>query len=748
MRIADHAHYELAPAGQQPLHEHTVEASAPSFLEQIVALAHLIVVAHIEQHQPDVGLVQDLARGAFQRDRIAHLAGYDDGLFGRARHTSRGDRDVVGGKQFLGLGFVEGNVAPAESLHDELPGAGRSLGRHADPPLYRVTALPATIAQGMSPPADSCSRNAWIGYRKDDGNAPQPKWYQDTKPARRGRAKKTEQWTRMALDAYRKKRHFAKTPEPSGAQGPADVGGASEEATGKGGLLYVIQKHAARRLHYDFRLELDGVLLSWAVPKGPSLDPHDRHLAARVEDHPLEYGGFEGTIPKGEYGGGTVELWDRGTWEPEGDAHEALKKGDLKFTLHGEKLQGSWVLVRMKPRPGEEGKENWLLIKHRDDYAVDGDGQAILRDQPQSVASGQTLEEITAEAGSSVWHGPLDPSRVPGARSVATMPRFVQPQLATLVKQPPEGDQWLHEIKFDGYRVLSRIEHGSVKMYSRNDNDWTSHYRVLVDDLAKLPVEGAMLDGEVVVQLPDGTTSFQELQNVLRSGEAVESRRPSAIEAAGGESDDSGAAGGETAGQLLYYVFDLLYLNGYELLDAGIEERKELLKRLLARRPEDGRIRYSDHISGSGPAYVEQACRIGLEGLVSKRAGAQYQPGARGGDWLKTKCWHEQEFVVGGFTDPAGTRVGFGALLLGVYENGRLQYVGKVGTGFNEKLLRSLADQLRRLEIADPSLRRTTDKHAQGRSLGRATPGRGGGLRSVDSGRPHPPPQFQGPARR
>ena len=504
----------------------------------------------------------------------------------------------------------------------------------------------------------------------------------------------------MALEAYRKKRHFNKTPEPGGEQPSAGKKQplASGAATGGGsrqsGLLYVIQKHAARRLHYDLRLELGGVLLSWAVPKGPSLDPHDRRLAARVEDHPLEYGSFEGIIPKGEYGAGTVELWDRGTWEPEGDAEDGLKRGDLKFTLHGEKLKGSWGLVRMKPRSGQEDKEDWLLIKHGDDDAVEGDGESLLRDQPRSVASGRTLEEITAEASASVWHGDLpaseqtearageefliDPSRLPGARQVAKMPPSVQPELASLVKRPPEGEQWLHEVKFDGYRALARIESGTVKMYSRNQKDLTGNYRVLVDELAKLPVDSVMLDGEVVVQLPDGTTNFQELQNVSKSD------------------------GSKGAGQLLYYVFDLLYLNGYELLAAGIEERKELLKRLLARSGRGSRIVYSEHISGEGRILFEQACRLGLEGVVSKRAGTRYRPGVRGGEWLKSKCSHEQEFVIGGFTDPAGTRTGFGALLLGTHESEGLRYVGKVGTGFSEKLLGELGERLRRLEIDAP----------------------------------------------
>ena len=504
----------------------------------------------------------------------------------------------------------------------------------------------------------------------------------------------------MALETYRKKRDFEKTPEPpggrqwTGGQEPSPSKSAPASAAKKGGLLYVVQKHAASRLHYDFRLELDGVLLSWAVPKGPSLDPHDRHLAARVEDHPLEYGGFEGIIPKGEYGAGTVELWDRGTWEPEGDPREGLVKGDLKFTLHGEKLKGGWVLARMKPRADEEDKEVWLLIKHRDEYSVDGGGEAVLREQPGSVASGRTLEEITAAAGTSVWHGDqpasrqtdarpgedflFDPSQLTNARQTSTMPRFVPPELATLAKGAPEGGEWLHEVKFDGYRALARIENSSVEMYSRSGKDWTGKYRVLADRLAKLPVEAAMLDGEVVVQLPDGRTSFQELQNALS------------------------AAHGDEAAQLLYYVFDLLHLNGWDLLDSPIEERKALLKRLLNSGGGLGRVLFSDHISGDGDSFLSEACQLGLEGIVSKRVGSPYRPGARSGEWLKAKCSREQEFVIGGFTDPAGSRTGFGALLLGTYEEGKLRYVGRVGTGFSERLLRQLGDRLRSIEIETP----------------------------------------------
>jgi bifunctional non-homologous end joining protein LigD len=276
----------------------------------------------------------------------------------------------------------------------------------------------------------------------------------------------------------------------------------------------------------------------------------------------------------------------------------------------------------------------------------------------------------------------LDASALSGARRVTELPRFVQPELATLVKQAPQGDDWLHEVKFDGYRALARIERGRVEMRSRNDKDWTGPYRVLVDDLAKLPVENAMLDGEVVVQLSDGTTSFEELRRVLSSNDVEDERH--------------GAAGS----RLAYYVFDLLYLNGFDLLDTPIEERRRLLARLLASG--GGRIHYSEHIPGDGPTVLAKACRMGLEGVVSKRATTRYRPGARGADWVKSKCRHEQEFVVGGYTDPGGTRVGFGALLLGVRSSGGLRYVSRVGTGFDDKLLRSLGERISALEVDSP----------------------------------------------
>lgn len=446
------------------------------------------------------------------------------------------------------------------------------------------------------------------------------------------------------------------------------------------------------------------MLLSWAVPKGPSLDPHDRHLAVRVEDHPVEYGSFEGTIPKGEYGGGTVELWDRGWWEPEVDPHEGLRKGDLKFTLHGEKLQGSWVLARMKRRSEEEGKDDWLLIKHRDEFAVDGDGQTLLKERAESVASGRTVEQIAEAGEASVWHSDepvaaqtgvrpgeefaLDPSKLPGAKKAAKMPRFVQPQLATLVKTAPRGDEWLHEIKFDGYRALSRIERGRVEMYSRNDKDWTGNFRTIADELATLPVRSAMIDGEVVVQLETGRTDFQTLQNDLGSGRKD---------------------------RLLYYVFDLLYLDGYDLTAVPIEERKAALRRVVGPLAGNARVRFAEDVGGQGPTFYDQACKYGLEGIVSKRAGSPHRPGVRGNEWLKTKCLQRQEFVIVGWTPPSGTRTGFGALLLGLHEKGgKLRYVGKVGTGFNDKFLREFGARLKAIELDRPSVDSGADRAPKG----------------------------------
>jgi bifunctional non-homologous end joining protein LigD len=496
----------------------------------------------------------------------------------------------------------------------------------------------------------------------------------------------------MGLREYRRKRDFKQTPEPPGKVGAKRRGG---ERT------FVIQKHAASRLHYDFRLELDGVLKSWAVPKGPSLDPADKRLAMHVEDHPLEYGSFEGIIPKGEYGGGTVLLWDRGTWEPVGDPHKAYHAGNLKFTLNGEKLRGGWALVKIgRGRRGRDDERSWLLIKERDRFARPGQSRSIVETHPNSVSTGQTLEEI-AKAGDRVWHSnresgsrpaavarkPLVPARsastprkraatggsaaqVPGARRAA-LPKFVQPQLATLVSQAPAGEAWLHEMKYDGYRILARLHHGRVRLLSRNGRDWTNNFPTVAEAAKHLPAKQAMLDGEVAVLLPDGTSSFQALQNFL-----------------------SGA--GE--GQLAYMVFDLLHLDGWDLTGARLEDRKDALRQLLESAGAKAEpVRYSDHVIGGGPDFFTEACRLGLEGTISKRRDSLYR-GTRGSDWLKIKCLKQQEVVIGGYTEPEGSRIGIGALLTGVYENGQLVYTGKVGTGFNDRTLRDLKKRLTPLE--------------------------------------------------
>jgi bifunctional non-homologous end joining protein LigD len=482
----------------------------------------------------------------------------------------------------------------------------------------------------------------------------------------------------MALDVYRKKRNFQITPEPEGKV----VRRKSKE------LSFVIQKHRASHMHYDFRLELNGVLLSWAVPKGPSLDPAHKRLAMQTEDHPIEYGGFEGTIPAKQYGAGTVLLWDRGTWSPRGDADADYRKGRLKFELHGEKLHGGWTLVRSYGSKYGSDKASWLLIKEKDEFARPGE-PLVVDELPDSVATGRSLEEIAADPDR-VWHSNksvaenvksgavrkkkpnLSLESVKGAAK-RSMPDFVAPELATLMKTPPEGSGWVHEMKLDGYRMLCKVENGTAQMVSRNAKEWTGTFESVKRCAARLPVDTAWLDGEVVVLEKDGRTSFQALQNALT---------------------------GDHAAKLRYFVFDLIYLNGHDLRQVPLIERKRLLKIVLAGAPDA--LRFSEHIEASGQAFYKQACDLKLEGMISKRAESPYQSG-RCRDWLKVKCSRRQELVVGGYTDPEGSRVGFGALLLGVYEpDGKLRYSGKVGTGFNDKTLRELYQKLHALETKEP----------------------------------------------
>lgn len=465
------------------------------------------------------------------------------------------------------------------------------------------------------------------------------------------------------LDEYKRKRDFSRTPEPPGG------------LKRKAGGIFVVHKHSARALHYDLRLELDGVLKSWAVPKGPCLDPEARRLAVHVEDHPLEYAGFEGTIPKGEYGSGTVMIWDQGFWVPEGDPSEGLSKGALKFSLEGKKLKGRWALVRMKAGRGmEDGKENWLLVKEKDE-------EAKKKEPPweeTSAATGRTMQEIAREetrenrTPEKKTGGALpELSGLQGSQPGQT-PSLLTPQLATSVAKPPAGPGWLHEIKYDGYRILARIKDGEVRLYTRNGNDWTGRFPSIASGLSSLRINDAWLDGEVVFLRQDGTTSFEGLQGALGAGRETE---------------------------LVYYTFDILYFNGYSLLNVPLFERKKILNWTLkaSAQPHDPRLRYSDHVEASGPEVLRSACELGLEGIVSKRKDSVYIP-ARSKEWLKCKCHLRQEFVIGGYTEPHGARTGFGALLLGVYDRqARLAYSGRVGTGFNEKSFKEIWDKLKGL---------------------------------------------------
>lgn len=485
----------------------------------------------------------------------------------------------------------------------------------------------------------------------------------------------------MSLRTYKKKRNFKKTREP-----------AARVKKGRAGFGYVIQKHAATRLHYDFRLELDGALKSWAVPKGPSYDPGERRLAVHVEDHPLDYATFEGTIPKGQYGGGTVMVWDRGTWEPiDDDPAAAYANGKLKFLLHGKKLVGGWTLVRMKGRD-DDSKDNWLLIKERDDSA--DPGRDITEDAPDSAVTERSLEEI-ADAKAKVWKSnrkqdavrarrvaapkntkrlpakavKIDAAGIPDAAKRA-QPVSIKPQLCTLVKEVPEGDAWLHESKFDGYRVVAFVKKGKTRLMSRNGKDWTRRFPAIEGACAALGHD-CVLDGEAVVLREDGTSDFQALQNLLRA---------------------------ERTPNVAYIVFDLLHLDGYDLTDAPLTDRKAALRTLLRALPKNSPIQYSDHIEGQGPAVFQNACRLAMEGVISKRADSPYLQ-KRSAHWLKIKCIKSQEFVIGGYSPPSGARSEFGALFLGYHDEvGGLVFAGKVGTGFTEDSLRTVAAELHKRE--------------------------------------------------
>jgi bifunctional non-homologous end joining protein LigD len=487
------------------------------------------------------------------------------------------------------------------------------------------------------------------------------------------------------LSAYRKKRDFEKTGEPSGE---VKVAPAKHRR-------FVIQKHDATRLHYDLRLEFDGVFKSWAVTRGPSLDPHDKRLAVEVEDHPLDYGDFEGTIPESEYGGGTVQLWDRGYWESD-DPDRGFKKGDLKFTLHGEKLHGSWVLVRMKGDRSGGKRTNWLLIKHRDAFAKEGEANAFVN-ADRSVASGRSMAEIAEGRGKApkpfmlakggktradaVWHSnrgeaadaraktkaPSPKARAaakaPKAKKVSSIPDFVAPQLCASVERPPNSDGWCHEIKFDGYRMQLRVEDGDAALKTRKGLDWTEKFLGIANAATSLP--DALIDGEIVALDRNGAPDFSTLQAAISDGKT---------------------------GGLIFFAFDLLFAGGEDLRPLPLVERKARLKKLLeARKGKDGPIRYVEHFEGGGDAILQAASKLSFEGIVSKKLEAPYRSG-RSEHWTKAKCRAGHEVVLGGWKTTNGK---FRSLMAGVYRGDHLAFVGIVGTGFGQDTVRRIMPALK-----------------------------------------------------
>ncbi|MBI5912537.1 MAG: DNA ligase D [Betaproteobacteria bacterium] len=491
------------------------------------------------------------------------------------------------------------------------------------------------------------------------------------------------------LNTYRAKRRFGVTAEPKGTRGR------------RSGHAFVIQKHAARRLHYDLRLELDGVMKSWAVTRGPSLVAGDKRLAVQVEDHPIDYNKFEGTIPAGEYGGGTVMNWDRGSWQPEHDPHQGLRKGHLSFELHGEKLHGGWHLVRMRRRPSEK-RDNWLLIKQDDDAARGAHDKDILEQKPRSVKSGRSMDEIAKGTLKKTAKKPATKKKVKhkhGRAAAATLvrrtqkprpanadkaalkrardaapPAFVDPCLATLADKAPDSAHWIHEIKFDGYRLQARLSDGKVTLLTRRGLDWTLRFPSVAAAIAKLPAKAALIDGELVVEGEDGVSSFSLLQQALKASRAS---------------------------RMVYYLFDLLHLDGDDLRPLPLRTRKAALAKLLTRAPAKGALRLSESIAEHGPLLLKHACRLGLEGIVSKRSDAAYHSG-RGHDWIKTKCSDRQEFVIAGFARSSADIHAVGALVLAVYDRGALRYAGRTGSGFTQDSARELYRKLNALRFDKP----------------------------------------------
>ena len=530
-----------------------------------------------------------------------------------------------------------------------------------------------------------------------------------TKREARGKSRaKASNAVERQLTRYREMRDFNVTSEPSGNARVSKTGG-RKRSSQRQQLPFVIQKHAASHLHYDFRLGWNGVLKSWAIAKGPSYFPGDKRLAIQVEDHPMEYGGFEGIIPKGQYGGGTVMLWDQGTWEPQAghtDIDEGFRRGSLKFTLHGTKMKGNWTLVRMGGNAANKRKPNWLLIKEHDGFERTSNDPAVTEAQPNSVVTGRDLDQIARSedhvwdprqtSKSHAWHRndtlPVAERKLattigarvqqsfrskPGAslKSTAvllnapkeTIPDFVAPELALSAKSPPSGTGWLHELKLDGYRIQARKNGPRVQLLTRTGLDWTRRMGPIAHAINSVPARTAILDGEVVVLAENGTTSFADLQAAFQ--DSVEYN-------------------------LTYFVFDLLHLDGHNLRGLPLVARKAVLAELVE---DNGDVlRFSEHIATDGEAVFEKACELHAEGIVSKRATSQYRSG-RSGDWLKVKCVHEQEFVIGGFSKPSNASHGVGALLLGYYADDKLIYAGRTGTGFTQKTHRVLRDRLEKL---------------------------------------------------
>jgi bifunctional non-homologous end joining protein LigD len=469
----------------------------------------------------------------------------------------------------------------------------------------------------------------------------------------------------MSLQEYKRKRSFGATPEPA-------AGGSRSKQR-----IFVVQLHHASHRHYDFRLELDGTLKSWAVPKGPSFDPRVKRLAMEVEDHPISYATFEGDIPKGNYGAGHVDVFDHGTWEPIGNAREGLAEGELKFTLHGDVLRGSWVLVRTRK---QGAKQAWLLIKHRDEYAGPQEANDFVEaktDRPISVAARKNVwkdkDKTAKPAARERKNVPVRASAVAtNAKPEILRDEPFSPELCRAQASPPSGNDWLHEVKWDGYRIVATIVGGKVRLWSRNAIEWTDKVPELARALASLKLKSAQLDGEMIV-LRDGRDNFNALQSRL----SAENKEP-----------------------LVYMLFDLPHLNGQSLRNVPLVERKERLAALLEKHPHP-MLRYSEHQIGNGKEVFAQAIAAGLEGVVSKRLNSPYR-GSRNGDWVKAKGRPSDEFIVVGYTEPKGSRSGIGALLLAKPKKGKLHYVGRVGTGLSGGQLRALRKRLKDMVVDEP----------------------------------------------